>query len=502
MENLRLVFSLLKISIVTLVIALLMLTAPSSTSAQLAQPDLDALPPCAFTQTAASDIPGLQVGAVIVDLATSEGCAENLDQPMHIASVPKLFIAGAFLLEVARGNLSFDTTMAFSADYYMGGRNACLDGNVIGQRFTYGYLSDIMISCSDNSATWMLMDVVGWDTVQAYIDSLGIPGIGTVIPYSEVDRLKLTHLDARWENVPRGLASQYMRMRNTGGLVPRYFASAPDYSREQRIEASAYYFANYSYNTATPRAIAQYILKLRDDLQRPGTPEWNAAYWLFNTMILTQRQFSTQAFPGTVFIGAKNGFDTGLRAEVNVVFPVLYTLEPAVIALVFTQQTDVGERDFDQLGPTSSTTLTDYLTGLSPRIVGVLNMTTERPSLSPDTMLATLVVNYETPIRNCTGNESLFDIENCWLSLLPPNFRVGNVIGTGMIFRNLVQQTHRLTFIYTAPDGRRFSYQWTVAERDQTHVFWFHTSDMAGTWRIDIYKNLQRIRAEEFVVGE
>lgn len=504
MENLRSGVHLLKLSTAVLVIVLLTLTISSPASAQLAHPDLDALPACAFTQSAAPEIPGLHVGAVIVDLATSAGCTENLDQPMHIASVPKIFVAGAFLLEVARGNLSFDTTMVFSADYYMGGRNACLDGNVIGQRFTYGYLSDIMISCSDNSATWMLMDAMGWETVQAYIDSLDISGIGEVIPYSEVDRLKLTYLDARWADVPRGLASQYLRMRNTSGLVPRYFDSAPDYSREQRIEASAYYFARYTYNTATPRAIAQYILKLRDDLQRPGNPEWDAAYWLFNTMILTQRQFSTQAFPGTVFIGAKNGFDTGLRAEVNVLFPVLYTLEPSAIALIFTRQTDITERDFDQLGPTSSTsgTLTDYLTALSPRIVEILNMNTERPRLSPDTMLSTLVINYQTPILNCTGNETLFDIEVCWSNLSPSNFRVGNVLGTGMIFRNLVQQTHRLTFIYTAPDGRRFSYQWTVAERDQTHVFWYHTTDMAGTWRIDIYKNLQRIRSEEAVVGE
>lgn len=496
MQNLRLGF----LSLILLVL-LSLYTPPPPLLAQSTAPDLDVLPSCAFTQTA-QDVPGLTVGAVIVDLVRGTGCAENLDQPMHIASVPKVFIAGAFLLEVARGNLSFDNTMVFSESYYMGGRNACLDNNMIGQRLTYGYLSDIMISCSDNSATWMMMDVLGWETVQTYIDSLGIPGIGTVIPYSEVDRLKLTYLDERWANVPRGLASQYLRTRSTNGLVPRYFAQAPDYSREQRIAASAYYFETYTYNTATPRAIAQYILKMRDDLQRPGTPEWDVAYWFFNTLILTQRQFSTQAFPGTVFIGAKNGFDTGLRAEVSVIFPVLYTLDPSALVLVFTRETEVAERDFDQLGPTSSTTLTEYLTKLSPRIAGVLNMSAQRPSLSRDTMLTSVVFNHQTAINNCANNESLFDIEICWASLLPANLRVGNVFGTGMIFRNLVQQTHRLTFIYTAPDGRQFSYQWTIAERDQTHVFWFHTPDMAGTWRVDIYKNLQRIYSDDVIVGE
>lgn len=472
-------------------------------SAQPAAPtpvDLDALPACNFA--AQAPLPNLRVGAVIVDLYTGAGCADNLDTIMPIASVPKIFIAGAFLLEVARGNLSFDQTMIFTEEYLMGGRNACMTEDMVGAEVTYGYLSDIMISCSDNSATWMLMDILGWETVNAYVDSLGISGIGPIIPYAEVDRLKLTYLDERWANVPAGLAARFYRTRSTRGLVPQYFSSAPNYTREERIEANNHYFHTYNYNTATPRAIVEYILKLRADLYTFNTPESQAAYWLFNTMILTQRQFSAQAFPGTVYVGAKNGFDTGLRAEVNVLFPVLWTLDPAAVALVFVHQPVSDGTDFDDFGPQLSGQLTDYLLELSPRIAAILYPADFPPVIVSSPTLSTVVFNRESWIEGCVQNSvTLLDIELCWRGLSQNRLTVGEQLGMGVILRNMAGQTQRFSLIYSAPDGRRFSYQYTVAERDETYLFWYHVPDIDGVWQVDFYQNLQRVYSGSVLVG-
>lgn len=460
--------------------------------------DLDALPACSLPS---SDLPNLQVGAVILDLYSGVGCTQNLDTPMPVASVPKLFIAGAFLLEVARGNLSFEQTMIFSEDYFMGGRNACMTEDLIGAEVTYGYLSDIMISCSDNSATWMLMDALGWQNVQMYVDSLGIPGIGRIVPYAFVDRAKLALIDERWAEVPAGLAARFYRTRDTRGLVPTYFPSAPNYTREQRIEANNLYFQTYNYNTATPRAIVQYILKLRDDLYTFNAAESQAAFWLFNTMILTQRQFSAQALPGTVYVGAKNGFDMGLRAEVNVMFPVLWTLDPAAIALVFAYQETSSGADFDEFGPQLSSALTDYLLTVSPAIAALLYPNDFPPVVARSNTLSTIVFNRETWIENCVQQSAtLLDIELCWQNLSQNRLTVGEQLGMGVILRNMAGQTQRFSLIYTAPDGRRFSYQYTVAERDETFLFWYHVPDVGGVWQVDFYQNLQRVYSGSVLV--
>lgn len=460
----------------------------------------DSLPACDFEQES------LQIAALVVDFASGNGCTQNLDTLMPIASVPKIFVAGAFLEQVALGNLAFETTMRFTADYFMGGRNSCLSQDMIGTSLTYGYLSDIMITCSDNSATWMLMDVMGWEAVQRYIDSLGIEGIGPVIPYSEVDRLKLISLDERWSNVPRGLASQFLRGRSTRGLVPDYFRSAPDYSREQRTAASEYYFRTYDYNTATPRAIAQYILKLRDDLLRAGTPESQVAYWLFNTLILTPRQFSVQALPGSVYVGAKNGFDTGLRAEMNVLFPSLWTLSPGGLVLVFAYQPEGNAVDADEFGRIMSEGLTETLSELSPEITDVLYPAATTIGITASANLSLASFGNAAEIENCAqpqppSSATLAQIDGCWKGLandIP--YSVDDALGMGLILRYLDGRTHRFTFVYTAPDRTIYSYQWTVAERDDTHIYWVHPLNVAGEWQVDVYQNLARVYSGKIAV--
>jgi beta-lactamase class A len=469
--------------------------------------DLDALPPCDYAESL--DMPHLQLGALVLDFASGRGCTENLDTPYPIASVPKIFIAGAFLNQVARGNLSFDTTMTFTQAYYMGGRNACLTQEMVGNELSYGYLSDIMISCSDNSATWMLMDVLGWENVQAYVDSLGIDGIGEIIPYSEVDRLKLTFIDERWATVPRGMSAQFWRTRTAFGLVPDYFNRMPSYTPEQRMAANRAYFQEYSYNTATPRAIAEYLFKLRDDLVNVGTPESQVAYWLFNTMILTQRQYSAQALPGTVYVGAKNGFDFGLRAEVSLVFPSLFTLSPESMVIVFAYQDEVNPADFgvggDDFGRALSTNLTRTLSDLSPQITRTLYG--DSPAPLPVTLsrtLPTIVLSSESALLDCApSSAALEQIALCWSRLASgsqPRVNTGDSLGVGLILRDLDMRTQRLTFVFTAPDGTAYSYQWTVAERDATYIYWLHPVSSAGVWTVDVYQNLTHVYARTIPV--
>lgn len=477
-----------------------------SVHSQTPRVNLNVLSTCNYLK--AATIESLNVGAVVVDLNTGIGCADHLDQLFPVASVGKLFVLGAFLELVALGRVSFDDTILFTRDYWMGGRNACLSGEDIGRTLTLGFLSEIMISCSDNPATWMLMDVIGWETVQNYANRLNIAGIGPIIPYSEVDRLKLRFIDERWANVPRAMASRFYRRQQTDGLVPTFFDETPEYILQEVVDANQAYFETYEYNTITPRAMAEYLIKLRNDMSIVGSTEWQVATWFFNTMMLTQRQYSAQSIPGTIFVGAKNGTDFGMKAEVNVMFSTFETRFPQSIAVIFAHQTDFSS---PELQPPSnrSGVINDYLLELAPQIGEILYPNFVEPEIVSAATLNLVTVQPESQIQRCwsifqgTNFQAKEDLEACWRSLpKPDSLTTSESIGLGLVLHDLFEQDTRMSLVFTAPDRRQFSYQHYIFFEEDARVFWYHPLDVRGVWTIDIYLNLQHVFTQQVLVRE
>lgn len=480
----------------------LMLSFIPTGQAQL-YPLLDNLPDCNFSATLPDD--NMMIGAVVYNIRTQQGCTENLDEVFPVASVPKIFVAGAlFDWVLSEDVISFDTELTFSERYWMGGRGDCLDGATLNERVTLGDLSDVMISCSDNAATWMLMDAMGWERVQAYIDGLGIEGIGPVIPYSEVDRQKLIALDERWESVPIAMASRFWRSDMTSGLETYFNADIPQYGRHEELEANQIYFDTTNYNTLTPRALAEYMLKLGDDSYRTDDTG-QVARWLFNTMLLTQRQFSAQAFPGEYSVGAKNGFDQGLRAEVNVLFNYLPERDrnPDAFTLVFVRQKDLNADNIQPPTTSDRGILNQYLLTLSPVMSDILF-----PFYAPSDVIfsgqvSSVVVNPKLVMDACWNPYEAQgyllsyrgQLENCWLNQRESQIAPGDNIGVGMILQNLNQRDARLTYVFTQPDGQRRSYQTQLFFRDSTAMYWYHPvpDDAIGEWTVDVYINRARV---------
>jgi len=476
----------------------LFLIFSSRIQSQTVADSLHFLPDCGFTATSGRE--GLRVGAVILNLETGTGCAENLDERFHVASVPKIFVAGAYYDWLAQGFVNASTEIPFTESYLMGGTNACLTRNQVGQRFSNRQLVAIMINCSDNAATWMLMDSLGWLQVANYVDNLDIEGIGPVVPYSEVDRLKLAFLDETWQDVPRGMASRFYRRGWVDGLS-QYFDPVPTRpTRPQYGSINEQYFATYDTNTITPHALAQYFLRLRDAMFG-STHEALVANWLFDVMLYTQRQFSVQALPGTVLVGSKNGFDRGLLAEANVIFASAESRVPSGLVIVFTQYESLSGRNGQLPGPFGGD-LNDYLSELSPLIQAWLYPNYTPPPVELSLNLSSVVVQTQDNILQCWNPYfvSGFDearvnaLESC-LSSFPSvdNIAVDDNLAMGLVLRGLNAADTRLVFVYTAPDGRQFSYQADREFQDQSGIYWFHPIDSAGEWQVDIYLNLQHV---------
>jgi hypothetical protein len=479
----------------------------SSEPALQAQDPFAGLDSCRFNAYSARD--DLIIGAVMLNLETGTGCTQNLNTTFPVASVLKIFVADTLYQQVAEGLDTFDRKLMFSPSYYMGGRSDCLTGSMIGQELTLGFLSDTMIQCSDNTATWMLMDYLGWETVNAHAQSFGIEGIGTIVPYVEVDYLKLQYLDSNWANVPRGMASQFYRRNPPDALVPAYFSRMPQYSDDDYRAANDYYLETYGYNTATPRALVEYMLRLRNDLLGGDSVRSTVARWIFNTMLLTQRGFSTQFMPGTVLVGSKNGFDLGYRAEVNITVRDLEQLLPETISFIVVRHRDVTAPDVAAFRFRDEP-VTDLLLTLAPYITRSL-YPDYNPSEPPllvggDFRVRQVVFDRESSLWPCyqlfQSGGTLPSLQQCWQQFSIANFiPINEPAGVGLVLQDLQQQDVRMTLVFTLPDGFIRSYQLQRFLLQNTAVAWFENVAISGTWRIDVYFNLVPVFSQQFTVA-
>ena len=318
----------------------------------------------------------------------------------------------------------------------------------------------------------------------------------------------MTYLDSRWQNVPRALASQFYRRRDGSSLVPVYFNNEPRYSGEEIREANAFYLANYSYNTATPRAIAQYILKLRSDLQGDDPIRRTVAQWMFNTLLLTQRQYVTQYYPGTVYVGSKNGFDLGYRTEVNVTIRDFDTYIPDTIALVFVRHRDVTIQDIAPFR-FDGTPITDFLLTIAPHIARILYPWLEETVSIPvrsDPRVSSVIVNTRDALQPCYADYEVLNyintLENCWDQYHSSDiFDRDDRVGIGGVFRDLSDGDARMTVIFTLPDDTVRSYQMQRFLSSAAALAWFEEIDVPGRWRVDVFFNLVPIYTQSFFVN-
>ena len=112
-----------------------------------------------------------RIGVYVQDLDTGLSASYQADQRWYLASMVKVPVAVAVLRGVQRGDYTLDTTLSLRADDYVDGAGTT-NRKPVGSAVTIRSLLEQMIIRSDNTASDMLIDLVGLANVNAVVKSL------------------------------------------------------------------------------------------------------------------------------------------------------------------------------------------------------------------------------------------------------------------------------------------------------------------------------------------
>jgi len=139
-------------------------------------------------ELAALDGPGrARVGVYVRDLETGVSASHHAEQRWYLASMVKLPVAIAVLRGIESGQFAFDTTLTLRASDYVDGAGLT-NGRSVGTPLSIRHLLEQMIIYSDNTATDMLIGLVGLAKVNALVESLVPEGFQRITGLAEIRR--------------------------------------------------------------------------------------------------------------------------------------------------------------------------------------------------------------------------------------------------------------------------------------------------------------------------
>lgn len=158
---------------VWLLSVLLLLMLPGSgvlaQTYQTMQADLESLIRDAAAQ-------GIRMSVAVMDLADGTGdqvLSAGSDAPYQPASTIKMLLIAALMQQVDAGNLQLDATVPVNASDIVGGMGR-LQNETVPQQVTLRRLAELTVTISDNTATNVLVDAVGYPAMAALAQQLGL----------------------------------------------------------------------------------------------------------------------------------------------------------------------------------------------------------------------------------------------------------------------------------------------------------------------------------------
>lgn len=114
-----------------------------------------------------------EVGIYIKDLKTGRTYEQNENHQFITASLIKVPVMASLMREVESGHIRLDQTIRYDRRYRREGSGS-LKWSRTGTRFTVSQLLWHMITESDNTATAMIVSLVGYDKLNAYFAAFGL----------------------------------------------------------------------------------------------------------------------------------------------------------------------------------------------------------------------------------------------------------------------------------------------------------------------------------------
>ena len=170
--------SIFKITLLTSLLAVSILPGlqPSRVSANHVTPNLTEMAGLVQPIIDNASKEGIRVSVGIVDLSGSygdDGILLGKDDTYKPASTIKMALVSTLMQQVDNGKLKLSDTVTVQPSEIVGGTGS-LQKETFPQEVTLHRLARLMITQSDNTATNVLIDVVGLDKVQALVDKLDL----------------------------------------------------------------------------------------------------------------------------------------------------------------------------------------------------------------------------------------------------------------------------------------------------------------------------------------
>ena len=188
--------------------------------------------------------------SVFVDDLQGRTVEIGADETFETASTIKAYILAALYLQAGRGRASLDETITYRPEHFVDG-SGMLRALGVGAALKVRDAATMMIICSDNIATNMVIDYLGLETINACIQELGFAHtvLHNPLHFDRYDRLGTT--------TPRDYAALFARLAR-GELV------SPEASAEMLS-----IFRSQHYNAMLTAGFPPYYL----DCEETGDPE-------------------------------------------------------------------------------------------------------------------------------------------------------------------------------------------------------------------------------------
>ena len=189
--------------------------------------------------------------SVFVDDLQGHTVEIGADEAFETASTIKAYILAALYLQAGRGRASLDETITYRPEHFVDG-SGMLRALGVGAALKVRDAATMMIICSDNIATNMVIDYLGLDAINQCIRELGFAHtvLHNPLHFDRYDKLGTT--------TPRDYAALFARLAR-GALV------SPEASAEMLS-----IFRSQHYNAMLTAGFPALLSGLRGD-RRPGT---------------------------------------------------------------------------------------------------------------------------------------------------------------------------------------------------------------------------------------